>query len=655
MKPMEDGGRKWGIGECISVDNVGPINPESHEGYQHYFIFKDMNSKMVFVYLTDRTDEDSYLYSLNDVVQFFKRKGHTCGVIRTDYYTSFRSAKVQEYLRDADLNFESSAPYQHWENGVEREIQTLTTYVSTILHDQLLLRADMWAHAVEHYVSLHNSLPTNEHNRSPNEIVRLSHQVDSRIRFLFAFGDLVTFRLPSKEWKFDVRNDLGFFVGEREGIKGGCLIYMPYEHRITPRSDVYRLLVSNIQLLAWYGKRISTREATLPYRIVAEAMIDLIPEDDEDEDDNRVIGSGEELDPGNYWTDVEESDEIADAAVGDGIENSQTGPPERDLSEPTRLAFTSAIDRDIIKSLLKPEEECPWIRQAMQSFMETAIHEEDLSEEISTTDALKAPDREEFVKAIQKEVTNLIDTTQTLVPITQREADSVPHIFIGTKKGNGQPDKHKARGAGRGDTLAREYKRLGIIPPPTFSPTVSALTFALVLQIAIILGLIIATTDITSAYLWTLYPRTAMTIITKLERKVAEICGLNPDQLYRINKYIYGLPDSGRAFYHKYRDALIQEGYRCSKVDPCLFIKRDGEDLTFIVLHVDDTFIFTSKRENLKGFTSEMSKHFPITLDEKADSFLGMNLSYNTDGSVELSQPKLINKLLKEFPPRSEK
>lgn len=31
-KPMVDESRMWGIGECLSVDNVGPINP--HRCYQ---------------------------------------------------------------------------------------------------------------------------------------------------------------------------------------------------------------------------------------------------------------------------------------------------------------------------------------------------------------------------------------------------------------------------------------------------------------------------------------------------------------------------------------------------------------------------------------------------------------------------------------------
>jgi len=40
------------------------------------------------------------------------------------------------------------------------------------------------------------------------------------------------------------------------------------------------------------------------------------------------------------------------------------------------------------------------------------------------------------------------------------------------------------------------------------------------------------------------------------------LCNLDPDAEYRINKYIYGLPDSGRAFYYLYKSVLEKEGYR---------------------------------------------------------------------------------------------
>ena len=54
--------------------------------------------------------------------------------------------------------------------------------------------------------------------------------------------------------------------------------------------------------------------------------------------------------------------------------------------------------------------------------------------------------------------------------------------------------------------------------------------------------------DITVTYLQVSIPDDAEWIVTRLEPFVAKICGLDPDQLYKIDKYLYGLPDSGRAY-----------------------------------------------------------------------------------------------------------
>jgi hypothetical protein len=53
------------------------------------------------------------------------------------------------------------------------------------------------------------------------------------------------------------------------------------------------------------------------------------------------------------------------------------------------------------------------------------------------------------------------------------------------------------------------------------------------------------------------------------------------------------LPESGRHFYRYYRDALIKEEYIMSSMDNCLFYKITEEEITFIVLFVDDTLIFS--------------------------------------------------------------
>ena len=105
------------------------------------------------------------------------------------------------------------------------------------------------------------------------------------------------------------------------------------------------------------------------------------------------------------------------------------------------------------------------------------------------------------------------------------------------KNGNGLPDKHKARGAARGDQLAAKIHREVMPMPQTFSPTVKPLTFAFMMQMAVTLDCIWCTADIKSTYLNVPRPtREIPIILTKLEPFVAEICDLPVQQLYRIDK-----------------------------------------------------------------------------------------------------------------------
>ncbi len=108
-------------------------------------------------------------------------------------------------------------------------------------------------------------------------------------------------------------------------------------------------------------------------------------------------------------------------------------------------------------------------------------------------------------------------------------------------------------------------------------------------------------------------------------------------QLYRINKCLYGLPDSGRHFYRHYRDTLIAEGYIMSEMDNCLFCCVPDVETTLVVLFVDNTLIFSNR-------------HYELKLDaKKTHSFLAINIEHRDDRTL-ITQPKLLQKLFKEHP-----
>ena len=155
------------------------------------------------------------------------------------------------------------------------------------------------------------------------------------------------------------------------------------------------------------------------------------------------------------------------------------------------------------------------------------------------------------------------------------------------------------------------------------------LTFSLFLQLAVIQKLHMATMDIKSAYLNAAIPSDADWIVTTLEPHIAEVCGLDPTQEYRIANALYGLPDSGRLFYQHYKAALIAERYAMSAFDNCLFYRTTAIETTYIIVYVDDTFIFSNSEANIEAVITNIGKHYEVTLVVRdAISFLGLNLTH---------------------------
>jgi hypothetical protein len=75
--------------------------------------------------------------------------------------------------------------------------------------------------------------------------------VDAHHQYRIVFGDLLCFHLQDHErlWKFDIKNDIGFYAGDEDSVKGGSVIYMPYTHNFLTRGNGHRILISDLQLL----------------------------------------------------------------------------------------------------------------------------------------------------------------------------------------------------------------------------------------------------------------------------------------------------------------------------------------------------------------------------------------------------------------------
>ena len=92
-----------------------------------------------------------------------------------------------------------------------------------------------------------------------------------------------------------------------------------------------------------------------------------------------------------------------------------------------------------------------------------------------------------------------------------------------------------------------------------------------------------------------------------------------------------------------------------SAFDNCLFYHLTTATVTtYIIVYVDDTFILSNCTENIDMVIASVGKHYEVTLDREATSFLGLDLTHNSDGTVTTTQPKLLQKLFALYPLRKD-
>jgi hypothetical protein len=305
-------------------------------------------------------------------------------------------------------------------------------------------------------------------------------------------------------------------------------------------------------------------------------------------------------------------------------------PPSSDTVQPTvKPSFNNVVIDELEAHLI------------MHSFIGTA--------KLNVGKALKSSYKLLWVDAMLKEI-NLLLTGGTLRPVSKAELlpnGKIIHSTMQLKEkfhADGSLDKLKARLCACGNEL------LGTIME-TYSPTIGILAHAAILQLAIIDRMHMCTIDTVGAYLYQDYPcgPDDVPLYLSLPDNVAVACNLPVGQLYRIQKYLYGLPDSGRAYYKAYSDSLEADGYMRTVSDPCLFVKVTDSARTYAWIHVDDTFVCSTNAASLCEFQDTVRKSFTITVNSEVTEYLGIKLHRLPNGDMQLTQPKLLASLFDEY------
>ncbi len=104
----------------------------------------------------------------------------------------------------------------------------------------------------------------------------------------------------------------------------------------------------------------------------------------------------------------------------------------------------------------------------------------------------------------------------------------------------------------------------------------------------------------------------------------------NANSGFKLIKSLYGLKQAPKCWNGVIDDYLLKAGLTKSTSDACLYIRRRGEDLTVVLLHVDDGLVASSRKEEAQAIMAHLKEKFKLTI-MTPDRYLGLNIHRNRD------------------------
>jgi hypothetical protein len=116
-------------------------------------------------------------------------------------------------------------------------------------------------------------------------------------------------------------------------------------------------------------------------------------------------------------------------------------------------------------------------------------------------------------------------------------------------------------------------------------------------------------------------------------------------KVLRLKKSLYGLKQSPRAWFDRFRRAMCDMEYRHCNGDHTLFYRYIGNHITILAVYVDDIIITGDDTVEIVRLKEDLSKDFEVKDLGQLRYFLGIKIARSPKGIV-LSQWKYILDLL---------
>lgn len=587
--------------ELVHTDLCGPMEHKSLSKSRYYLLLMDDHSRMCFVYFLKTKDETfKYFQEFKNLVE--NQKSRKIKTIRSDNGGEYISTEMEKYLKDNGIIHQKTVPYTPEQNGRSERFNRSIVEKSRCLLFDAQLNKELWAEAVNTAVYLSNRSPKAclGKNTTPYEIWTGKKPNLSHLR---VFGSPVMVHIPKeKRKKWDKKANMMYLVGYSENIKGYRL-YNPNNQTLTVARDV--VVMENIQ---------NNSNTTSIMVKDPEPLQNIIREESS-----------------------EEQQEVQDEIGQEGDDDYVVSESSSEIEELDETLTTDDMDVANQSNVNQPDKR---VRRQPDFYGIANMCVEDMTcEPITVNDAMNGPEMEQWRKAMKEELQSFSDNNTWELVNRPSEGTVVKNKWVFKKKCNSEGEvRYRARLVAKGFTQVK-----GVDFSETFSPVVRYCTLRMLFALSLKFDLKMNHLDVPTAFLNGHLEESVFIEIPEFSEYFN--CS---NKVLKLNKAMYGLKQSARAWYTRVEESLLKLGFSKSSNEPCLFMKIHDNVKVYVALFVDDFFVFYNCNTTYRNLKVVLEKEYKIKDLGQIKQCLGMNVNVNKN-CIKIDQEQFVNRILTRF------
>ena len=119
------------------------------------------------------------------------------------------------------------------------------------------------------------------------------------------------------------------------------------------------------------------------------------------------------------------------------------------------------------------------------------------------------------------------------------------------------------------------------------------------------------------------------------------------NRVCRLLRPIYGLKQAGNVWNADFDQTMTKLGYRQLRTDYCASALKTSEDLSILIVWVDDINVFAKNRSTNEDLINKIKEKYEVTMLSELTLLLGIHIRHDREERlIMLSQAQYIQKIL---------